>query len=91
MESYTERSDMLEKSAKNISHDGNAAPYTSCYASLMEQHYMMEEANEVKASARSIRKKLSEIIDEGLEVPTGSLLQKAVITICKRKVTFSNK
>ena len=47
MESYTERSDKLEKEAENIDHTKEAVPYSSCYESLIEEERLKWEAKEL--------------------------------------------
>ena len=89
MESYTERSDKLEKDAGNICHPTETASYSSCYESLMEEDRLRCEASELQGIARSIREKFKEIVEEGLAVPTGTLLRKAIVSVQKRKISFS--
>ena len=55
MESYTERSDNLEKEAENIDHTEEARPYSSCYESLIEEERLKWEARELQETARTIR------------------------------------
>ena len=89
MESYTERSDKLEKDAENMCHPTETVPYNSCYESLMEEERLRCEARELQDTARSIREKFKEIVEEGLPVPNGTLLRKAIISARKEKISFS--
>ena len=89
MESYTERSEKLEKEAENIDHTKEAVPYSSCYESLIEEERLKWEAKELQETARTIREKFKAIVDDGFGVPNGSLLRKAIITIQKGKLSFS--
>ena len=81
MESYTERFYKLEKDAKNICHPTETVPYSSCCESLMEEERLRCEARELQDTARSIREKFKEIVEEGLPVPNGTLLRKAIISV----------
>jgi len=79
----------IEREAESIDHTVVAGPYTSCYDTLLEEKLVMAEAKDLRDTARCIREKFADIINEGFVIPTGSLLRKATIVIRKRKLSFS--
>jgi len=90
MDSYTKRSDELERQAEGIDHCQDVEPLQSCYETLLEEQALTEEAKELRQEeARSIRKKFAAIISKDFALRTSTLLREAVISIRKEKLTFS--
>ena len=91
MESFTTKDDDLFKEASEIELPVYISPYTSCYETLYQEEKLIEEARRMEHAARDIRKQFHEIANSGFLLSVSTLLRKAVVSVKRGKLSFSNE
>ena len=91
MHSFTEQADILYCKALEVKVPNEIESFTSNFKSLLEKENLIFRAKEMESAARDIRKQFQAIADSGFPLPASSLLRKAVISVKKGKLMFSQE
>ena len=86
MLSYTGKEDELYLEVQNVKLPDYIPPLTMCYKTLYQYKEIIERARVMENSAKYIRHEFYAFANSGFQLPTSTLLKKAVVWVKQGKL-----